>query len=557
MPACDIAGESHLIGQLASGWAARRWTECEREDGPGSVREIVGDFCDSSGVRFSDRMRDTEDILLAQKSAGADTVLPLPEPLPEHAAGVALDGGGRPMPLGEAEDADFAPVERDVWYRSIAAAQAAYYALCESETGHVIPAEIHERRRKEREKLRRQSHSIASALEGVGVDAYRNTAWQLWRVGLHSGDVEAVPCFRNLCLIPWVAARNRQPLVAALEWWLERHPFARFWTFTGGQRCRVSELEFRVRQMHAKLSNLNQADFMRWAGAEIVFRSTELGTLEVRHESGGELEHDQGGAWYHPHMHCVVHLRNGPLAPAAWRQLLCDVWAFWGHYWDDDSLIRSPKECVKYVSKPGDVVSLAERAPAELRQLHEALFRLHLVQPMGELRRLMADWREQSLDLVRVSTPDGGVWELRRSVSRGWIHNGPAGVPHCAGGEMSESGFRRYAQRNHYGPTGADSPAPDVCRIVSWLAPAAGAAGVKEPRLVCLGTRLDLAMVERDGEVMQLRERTRGGWLAGLAMVRAEQAAGIRVHTGILIGSGGFLASIPERRRPPEVDSSA
>ena len=407
--------------------------------------------------------------------------------------------------------------------------------------------------------MKGQSHKIAGALEAQGVTSYRNSAWQAWRVFVHTQHVETVQPFRNITLLPYVAARNRQNLLAGLEWFLSRHPFCRFWTFTTGPRCTVDELPERVAWLHRRLSQLNAAPFMVAAGVQLVFRATEFGTLEEKPGDvhAGELLEENGVTLYHPHAHCVAWLSNGTLRRWEWVALGHKIKRFWRHHWDGGKIIGNARECVKYVSKPGDMVRLATNKPGELRRLYDAVKGVHLVQPMGELRRELCAMRRAGLELSKQWTKDGPVWTVKRSVNRSFLTGtytdaGCKEPKHLiAGVKASLAAFHKLLTADHYGPQEKDTAEPDICRVVSVGAPVAGPLNVREPVVYVLGTRLDMPAVMHDPAVLRILERTRGEFAAGVALARA---SAIRVHTGtttvIPEHLPGFF-DVPERRKPP------
>ena len=60
----------------------------------------------------------------------------------------------------------------------------------------------------------------------AGFDAFRDTPFRVYIIiSVHSGHVEKLPAFRRCMFIPYVAKQVRGPMLSALEYWLERHPF--------------------------------------------------------------------------------------------------------------------------------------------------------------------------------------------------------------------------------------------------------------------------------------------------------------------------------------------
>lgn len=138
---------------------------------------------------------------------------------------------------------------------------------------------------------------------------------------------------------------------------------------------------------------------MKLTGAELVFRSTELGEVE---REGAD------GPTFHVHAHTIVRLRE-KLNPERWTWLLGAVRGWWKFHFKDSQRIRQAREACKYVVKPSDLDRLS--AP-ELAILHRQLFRLHLVQCLGilkERRRLVEDGNRK---LVRRGEGDAARWEV-------------------------------------------------------------------------------------------------------------------------------------------------
>lgn len=419
-------------------------------------------------------------------------------------------------------------------------AETVYERLCVEETGICRSPEKQAAAEAEERLLLEQSHELGRRLEAKGVYAYRGGPWGLWKYGVHTGTVYTDPRFRRCCILPHVAKQLRMPTLTALEAWLQRNPFARFWTFTGGKRCLIVEARERIRAMVRKLSRLNAEPFMRNAGVEIVFRSVELGTPELAEdgkrredEETGVFERDeQGRALLHPHLHCVVQLRNGPLSKHRWSELLKQVWAFWGDHWDDARVIRNARECCKYVTKPGEMLALSDD---DLVSLHAQLFRLKLVQPMGSLADDIKRRRTERKRLIRERTPEGPVLQEVADWARGVPANGASdfdderflpgnGALVQVDGETLlklERAANAARARNW-------SSGENVCRVVSKSAPGFSPLGVKEPRVVVMGTVFDRAAVEAHPLVQRLRELTSAEWQAGLSLgfTRAHQLSG-------------------------------
>lgn len=528
-----------------------------------------------------------DEIELAVRAAGATSeAFPAAPPFgrsvrpsPEAACSLDLENGAAGY-LAESDDTPgFEPAEQRPSYLFAQRVQEDFFQRLVDQTGIVDDPKPKAQRDAEKEKVRAMSHSIAVALESQGIEAYRNTAWSTWRVLAHSLEVEALPPFRNICLLPYMAARNRQRTVAAVEWFLQEHPFCRHVVFTSGPRCPVGQVGGRLAEMHRRISLLNAQRFMQKAGAEIVLRSSELGKVEPAggawEPHAGTIERGvDGGRLYHVHCHCVMFMSRGPIPAIEWRGveahgadgstitltpgLLQKIKKFWRHHWHEDGLIYNPRELCKYVTKPGDMVALAHEKPAELAELARQLLGVHMVQPLGTLRNEITGRRGAGMELAKRPTRDGMVWEWIRSPNRsfcsdarktrwkraddlsaegvalrGWdplfCHGAADTAPRLrppVEQYASEAMVKRYWQADHYGPLETGTARRAVCKLASVGMPRSGSSCVREPVLIVIGNRLDLQELLRDPIAQAVRAATFNDWRAGQELAKAAGTAG-------------------------------
>jgi hypothetical protein len=266
-----------------------------------------------------------------------------------------------------------------------------YLEIVAAESGREVPEEAFEKKKAERNLLMAQSLHIADMLESVGVKAYGES--KLTMVGLLSGIEEPMIDFRNIVFIPAVAKRKRNRMLGDLEFFVQNHPFSRMWVFTSGTRCPIEEVAGRIKEVHRRISKLNAKPFMKAAGISIVFRASELGSLQ----------RVEGKPTFHIHCHAIIHL-DRKLGKDAWTMLLGKVREWWQFHFADARKIEMAREACKYVVKPGDLLSLT--AP-ELKALHDQLFKLHLVQALGPLRNQRKNREDTGQRFHRVSTPLG------------------------------------------------------------------------------------------------------------------------------------------------------
>lgn len=484
-------------------------------------------------------------------------------PPPEIGSEVVFDGVGfRRIPDGDYHTAvaAFGDPARITEQQRFKEAEADYADVCQSETGKEVSPEEWERQKMERAEIRKQSHYLAHILENQGTRAYRDDAFQLWIWHVHSKVAESIPNFRRICFLPYIAAIVRASKLAALEYFLDRHPYSRFWTFTSGQRVGIDGLRGRVQTLHTDLNALNK-ELRRRYGVELVFRSTELGSVEFdsanrRAADSGSIEYDENGdPLFHVHSHCVVHSTVGFIPPKTWKEMINFVHAQWPHHWDAGEIIRDARECCKYVTKPGDMVKLGERSPAALAAVEAALHGLRLVTPLGALKREIASRKKAGNCLRRKQTHDGVVW---REVPDHNKHAAQDKADQDAMFELHQAeACDRIDAKGIHGEF-VEAPLPPwaaegsvrkksdawICKVMARLAPAVGPRGLKEPRVIVGGTHLDVKTVMNHPLVSRLWAETVEAWQEGLS---------IRVHTGTPTGEAvpmRFLAEVPERIKP-------
>jgi hypothetical protein len=181
------------------------------------------------------------------------------------------------------------------------------------------------------------------------------------------------------------------------------------WVFTSGARCPIEAVADRIREVHRRISKLNAMPFMKAAGVSIVFRATELGSLQ----------RVEGKPMFHIHCHAIVHL-GSKLPKDAWSLLLGKVREWWQFHFADARKIELAREACKYVVKPGDLLELSG---PELKLLHDQLFKLHLVQALGLLREQRKSREDSDLRFHRVKSSQGTKlqvvpnWNARRQVT--------------------------------------------------------------------------------------------------------------------------------------------
>lgn len=293
--------------------------------------------------------------------------------------------------------------------------ESTYVRHVKNRSGDIVDEDAFRRGYEAREQLRDDTLDIAFKLHSVGRKAFADKDNPVaFVVCPMTGRFHVLPNVMGRKIFPTVAAQKRSKMVAALELLLRQkgHKFDQFVTFTWGKRCTVRKLRGVFKRMHRRISKLNSEPFMKQYGASFIFRASEIGGLLGK---DGELIRDENGEiTFHPHAHVLMHLDHW-LPPKKMAALTKQIDRFWGGaWWQIDGAIEKVREACKYCAKPAD---LRKMNGFELVELDDALFRLHLVQPLGELREQIAARREACLTIkreTRVVVEDGQ--KVRRCV---------------------------------------------------------------------------------------------------------------------------------------------
>ena len=460
--------------------------------------------------------------------------------------------------LGRVADFDdspeLLPIESTQSYAFAKQADRIFEDIMESETGLVVSPEKYAKRMAEKDRLLNDAYAIANGLARAGVQAMREDKWACYRYMIHSDTLEELPRFRRICLNPYVAAMSRAGRLAALEYFLSLHdPWQyRFWTFTSGKRCRGHEINARCKWLFRKLSKLNALFAKRAFPCEFVFRACEFGTLENAKNTkhGGRLQKKGRHIFYHPHLHCVLFVREF-MSEAKWGMLINTVHDFWQRdgeklHWDAGGMIKNARECVKYVTKPGDMVWLAQKRPEELKRLHEQTLGLRMCTPLGELKKQIRARKAAGLMLARQTTDDGCIWrEIKNPDHPFWAD------PHSEQEHATLRALREEARASRR----TDS---DVCRVVCRCMPAVGPLRVKEPSVIVMGNVVDMERIRTHPLVVRIREYTREAFEAGVLMAttdfeaRAKSRAMAAALAANQCSHGHFNCPADPRDAPPE-----
>lgn len=477
----------------------------------------------------------------------------IPAELRSEAAGLDLtmDELGRVVPLPDFDDSpDILMSEAPLVREAEETMRAADFF--DERTGEVIPAETFLLMRKRNQDMLRLSHSTAGKLNRCGIGGYQTGEFGMWmfdpvrytldpHFGRHA--IEQAK-FRRCNFIPMIAQQKRRFIVKLLEYWLLRHPKARFWTFTSGERCTAADLRDRIQELNRRISKLNAEPWMKEAGVEIVFRSTETGSLVD--EDGKERKNEKGEWLYHPHSHCMVQLKKGRIERRAWSALMSKVHDYMGAVWSEDGKIQDVRECAKYPMKPTDIERLND---AETAELFHALHGLHLVQPLGSVKEMKEAILAAGDTLVwrRVQEKDGSLApKLVRAKNWNKHVKRPEVEPETdaeAAAEAKEKAAKRLLEFN---PSESDGGA----KVIATLPPGPYFDRVMRPAVLVCARTFGAREMKEIADLACVRSMVSAVWesyRAGTEMLKAEEAPPIRVHTYPVSVRGSLIENNDQR----------
>ena len=285
----------------------------------------------------------------------------------------------------------------------IPSAEYDYLELCSQSSGDEISQEDFEKRHSDRMELVNQTEFIADQLLKEGINVRLEDS--VYMVGVLSGKEIELKDYRNIKFLPVIAARKRAPMLKHLEHFMEENPYCRMWVLTSGPRTTLSNVRETIKKFHRRLSKLASQKFLTERGIEVVFRSTELGEIEIQ----------EGQPTFHIHAHVIVNVKRR-LKKAVWSDTLSRLKSYWKHHEKDAERILKVREACKYMVKPHDLKKLSSSQLVELMYATEGL---HMVQPLRSLKEQIRDFHEKGLKLVRRKNPsEGKTWRAVRNWNR-------------------------------------------------------------------------------------------------------------------------------------------
>jgi len=480
---------------------------------------------------------------------------------------IAPEGAGiAPDTEGEASDGF------DYWH----AAQSDFHAVCENHVGRSIPDEVFAAGIARRAEQDAVSVELARALDSTGrysespyyrgeTDPNRCTV-----LGLFTGAALPLPSVKRLNILPSIAKSARGRMLRDIEHFIACLPGegrkAAMFTITNGPRVAIDAVGLReaTQQFHRRISKLAADSALRRRfGLRMEWRATEFGTPKWDAET---LRLS-----VHIHAHTLVTM-PADLSARKRRILRKYLWRIVGAHWDDSGDIVNAREFVKYPVKDADLrVILREGGPGTLADFADAVRGLHIVQPLGELKRVRSARRAAARRIFGMNRPDGRTLEelgdpnagkrpLARPNANRRAYRAAAeemalrlGVPqaHTAGtltrhAEEQAEAVADYSDAPPPPPApGRKSPTP-VNRVMAVLAPAPYGSPILEPAVVVWAFDGNALAIFRQPRVAALRAAHRAAFEAG-----ASAAALIRETTAASRESSQRSNNCPAPAAPP------
>ena len=266
-----------------------------------------------------------------------------------------------------------------------------------------LPADELAKRQERKLQLKLDTFEVGMKLEEAGIPAF-DRSQDISIVCAITGEHEKVEQYRNICFLPSIAKKRRAAMLKKLQYFcqLEKNEGkVRMWVFNTGVRAGIAECDDRIRMLNRNVGILASELRDKFA-IDIFFRATELGSVQK----------SKGRTTVHPHAHVLVKTpfvqdwsKAIAWVNARWRQL-CDMSpnSTWKPF-EESGKLRNVHEACKYVMKPSSLKLLSSEETAEL---YGALYKKHLVQPLGEFKTLCANIKKNGLRPVRM----GNRWQL-------------------------------------------------------------------------------------------------------------------------------------------------
>ncbi|RRK02575.1 hypothetical protein Ga0100230_005530 [Opitutaceae bacterium TAV3] len=285
-----------------------------------------------------------------------------------------------------------------------------YERICASGTGAIVPDKVFEGLRKRREEMDAQTIELAKTADSTGrypeSPFYfgENWAGRCTLICPFSRTELPMPAVRRVASMPSFAAMQRSKMLRDVTDFIDaRRERSRMYTITSGPRKSLLTIREGVKGFHRFLSKMAAHEDLKMFGAQFQWRATEFGSPKWNPETG-QLE-------LHLHAH-VLMTEPESMSPKRRRKLRRRLWKLFKVHWDDAGRIENVREFVKYPVKPGDLDTIRkEGGPGALMDFFDQVKGLHLVQPMGDLRRERGKRRHAAERLHRTNDLDARMFE--------------------------------------------------------------------------------------------------------------------------------------------------
>lgn len=252
-------------------------------------------------------------------------------------------------------------------------------------------------------EINQQSRIIAHKLKSAGWNPYQKGENNVVLIGTVTGAVrEAESKWRNCNIIPSVAKRNRAELLSEFRLFLSENRnarrYSRYLVVSSGPRFPLYELPKKYKAFSAKIGRFLE-------------KAKDAGTFPVDiHLVTIEMTFDKDGT---VNLHAnVVYEPKKAFGAEKWREFLAFGRArFRTSFFHDSGRVKEPAEIIKYVCKPGDILSLTSDQTSFLAT---TLHNKQLVRPVGRF----AAWRKalhESGHKVRYDREARKIVRIRRA----------------------------------------------------------------------------------------------------------------------------------------------
>lgn len=509
-------------------------------------------------------------------------------PFKRFAGPIACDNGVfavREMPdePGEASDGFD-------WYH---AAQGDYQAVCANQTGQTVPDEVFETGRSRRWEQDKTSVELAKALDSTGRFAaspyYKgeNNPNRCTVIGVFSGEALPLPSVKRSNILPSIAKANRAKMLRDIEHFMATLPGsgrkASMFTITNGPRVGIHPVTLReaTGNFHRWLSKMAATQAFKAWGLRMEWRATEFGTPKWQHDPSSGMDQ----MTMHLHAHCLVTMPER-MSPRRRKKMRKKLWRVFGVVWDDAGDIVNAREFVKYPVKDSDLKTILTQAgPGVLADFCEAVRGMHIVQPMGELKRVRCQRRSLARRITAFTRLDGrtleetGDWNAGKRPLTGPNKNrkeyrkralaAAAKMSHSVsvdqtGVQTPDDGGETPVETGDGGDRSSDpdrnageKTPPPKNRVIALLAPAPYGSAICEPGVVVWGFDGNTEAVLKQPRVAAIIERHRRDFEDAEAARALIRACATRAGAHALAASESSQRSNncprAERPRPPDL----